>query len=109
MACGNTRKLHQMVRRVSHGTAGVSETLCFPCDGAIIAGLGERLNRWKEHLNELLNHPTLAMEVAVELTDEYDCNTAPPTVDEVRDILCHLCSNKLLVRMVYLQKYIKLY
>ncbi|CAE1265741.1 unnamed protein product [Acanthosepion pharaonis] len=58
------------------------------------AGLGERLNRWKEHFNELLNHPTPATEVAVEPTDEYDCNTAPPTVDEVRDIMRHLRNNK---------------
>ncbi|CAE1309668.1 Craniofacial development protein 2 [Acanthosepion pharaonis] len=92
-ACGDSRKLHQMVRRASRGTTVVSETLRSR-DGAIIAGLGEQLNRWKEHFNELLNHPTPAIEVAVEPTDEYDCNTAPPTIDEVRDILRHLCNNK---------------
>ena len=30
------------------------------------------------------------MEVAVEPADEYDCNTAPQMVDEVRDIQCCL-------------------
>ena len=34
------------------------------------------------------------MEVTVELADGYDCNTAPPTVDEVRDILQRLRSKK---------------
>lgn len=75
-ACGDSRKLYQMVRRASRGTAGVSETLRSR-DGAIIGRLGERLNRWKEHFKELLNHPTPATEVAVEPTDEYDCNTSP--------------------------------
>ncbi|CAE1235515.1 unnamed protein product [Acanthosepion pharaonis] len=75
-ACGDSRKLYQMVRRASRGS------------------LGEGLNRWKEHFDELLNHPTPATDVAVEPTDEYDCNAAPPTVDEVRDILRHLRNNK---------------
>ncbi|CAE1285041.1 Craniofacial development protein 2 [Acanthosepion pharaonis] len=78
-ACGDSRKLYQMVRRTSCGTTGVSETLRSR-DGAIIAGLGEWLNRWNQHFNELLNHAIPAAEVAVEPTDEYDCNTAPPTV-----------------------------
>ncbi|CAE1287132.1 unnamed protein product [Acanthosepion pharaonis] len=92
-ACGDSRKLYQMVRRASRRTTGVSETLRSR-DGAITAGLGEQLNLWKEHFNELLNHPNPATEVSVEPTDEYDCNTAPPTVDEVRDILRHLRNNK---------------
>ncbi|CAE1258644.1 unnamed protein product [Acanthosepion pharaonis] len=92
-ACCHSRKLYQMVRRASRGTTGASETLRSR-DSAIIAGLGEPLNRWKEHFNELLNHLTSATEVAVEPTDEYDCNTAPPTVDEVRDILRRLRNNK---------------
>ncbi|CAE1256060.1 unnamed protein product [Acanthosepion pharaonis] len=48
-ACGDSRKLYQMVRRASRGTTGVSETLRSR-DGAIITGLGERLNRLKENL-----------------------------------------------------------
>ena len=45
-------------------------------------------------LDELLNHPTPTTEVTVKPADEYDCNTAPPTVDEVCDILRRLCNNK---------------
>ena len=32
--------------------------------------------------------------MTVEPVDEYDCNTAPPTVDEVRDIRRRLRNNK---------------
>ena len=63
-------------------------------DGAIITSLTEQLNRWKEHFDELLNHPIPTTEVAVEPADEYDCNTAPPTVHEIRDILLCQRNNK---------------
>ena len=88
-ACGDSRKLCQMVKQASRGSTGSSETLCSR-DVAVIATPRERLNRWTELFDELLNHsaPT------VELTYEYDCITAPPTVDEVRDILHRLRNNK---------------
>ena len=82
-----------MVKQESCGSTGLSETLCFR-DGAVITSLSERLNRWKEHFDELLNNSTPTTEVAVEPADECNCNTAPPTVDEVRDILGRLRNNK---------------
>ena len=82
-----------MVKQASRGSTGLSETLCSR-NGAVIASLSERLNRWKEYFDEQLNHPTPTTEVTVEPADEYDCNTAPPTVAEVRDILRRLRNNK---------------
>ena len=34
--------------------------------------------------------------MAIEPADEYDCNTAPPTVDQIHDILRRLRNNKAL-------------
>ena len=92
-ACGDSQKLYQMVKQASRGSAGLSETLCSH-DRAVIASLSERLNLWKEHFHELLNHSTPTTEVAVELADKYDCNTALSMVDEVRNILRRLRNNK---------------
>ena len=77
------------MKQASHGSTGLSKTLCSR-DGAVIASLSKRLNQWKEHFDELLNHPTQTTEVTVEPADEYDWNTALPSVDEVRYILRRL-------------------
>ena len=82
-----------MVKQASCSSTGLGETLCSH-DGAVIASLSERLNRWKEHFDEQLNHPTPTTEVAVDPVEEYDCNTALPKVDEVHDILRRLRDNK---------------
>ncbi len=54
-ACGDTRKLYQMQKSVSHRTAGVGEVL-LERDGSVIPNQSKKLCRWEEHFKELLNH-----------------------------------------------------
>ncbi len=56
-ACGDTRKLYQMLKSVSHRPAGVSEML-LERDGTFILDQAKKLCRWEEHFKELLNHAT---------------------------------------------------
>ena len=44
--------------------------------------------------DELLYHQTPVADVKVHLADEYGCNTKPPTLHEVRDVLQRLRNNK---------------
>ncbi len=54
-ACGDTRKLYQMLKRVSRRPAGVGEVL-LERDGSVIPDQSRKLCRWEEHFKELLNH-----------------------------------------------------
>ncbi len=54
-ACGDTRKLNQMLKSVSRRPAEVGEVL-FERDGSVIPEQARRQCRWEKHFKELLNH-----------------------------------------------------
>ena len=93
-ACGDTRKLYQMLKRVSRKISSVSDTL-LSCSGDPIEDFSERLARWHDHFRDLLNHaPPSAPAEPNNVAVEYECNTDLPTVEEIREVLKHLKNNK---------------
>ncbi len=84
-ACGDTRKLYQMLKSVSRRPAGVGDVL-LERDGNVISDQGRKLCRWEEHFKEFLNHaapPNTAFSPLPTYTAEtYPCDVDPPTLDE---------------------------
>ena len=65
-------------------------------NGTLLTQESEIKTRWKEHFNEVLNHPEppeLA-EIDLEEIDVLPINTEPPTIDEVRSIIKDLKNGK---------------
>ncbi len=54
-ACGDTRKLYQMLKSVSRRPAGVGEVL-LERDGSVIPDQARKLCRWEEHFS-VTQHP----------------------------------------------------
>ncbi len=54
-ACGDTRKLYQMLKSVSHRPAGAGEVL-LNRGGSVIPDQARKLCRWEEHFKEIRNH-----------------------------------------------------
>ncbi len=54
-ACGDTRKLYQMLKSVSRRPAGMGEVL-LERDGSVIPDQAKKLCRREEYFKELLNH-----------------------------------------------------
>lgn len=82
-AVGDTCKLYQLEKKASRKSTGVSETICAE-NGSVITSREERLQRWREHFEDLLNHPPPVLAPVLPATDEeYDCSSDLPTVDEI--------------------------
>ncbi len=94
-ACGDTRKLYQMLKSVSRRPAGVGEVL-LERDGNVIPDQARRLSRWEEHFKELLNHaapPKTAFSPPdTSAAENYPCEVDPPTLEEGCTATRQLCS-----------------
>ena len=93
-ACGDSRKLYQLLKQASRTNSGTSETIC-DRNGTVITSRTDRLARWREHFSELLNHaPPLSTPFMASCGEEYGCSTTAPTVEEVLSVLKSLRNNK---------------
>ncbi len=85
-ACGDTRKLYQVLKSVSRRPAGVGEVL-IERDGSVIPNQARKLCRWEEHFKELLNHAappnTASSPLPTSVAETYPCDVDPPTLEEV--------------------------
>ncbi len=96
-ACGDTRKLYQMLKSVTRRPAGVGEIL-LERDGSVIPDQGRKLRRWEGHFKELLNHAaplnTAFSPPDTPAAENYPCAVDPPTLDEVCTAIRQLRNNR---------------
>ncbi len=96
-ACGDTRKLYQVLKSVSRRPAGVGEVL-LERDGSVIPDQARMLCRWEEHFKELLNHaapPSTAFSpLDTPAAENYPCEVGPPNLDEVCTTIRQLRNNR---------------
>ncbi len=96
-ACGDTRKLYQMLKSVSRRPAVVGELL-LERDGSVIPYQARKLCRWEAHFKELFNHavpPNTAFSPPdTSAAENYHCEVDPPILEEVCTAIRQLLSNR---------------
>ncbi len=96
-ACGDTRKVNQMLKSVNRRPAGVGEVL-LERKGSVISDQARKLCRWQKHFKELLNNaapPNTEFSGPDTPTAEtYPWEVDPATLDEVSTATRLLRNNK---------------
>ncbi|CAE1141694.1 unnamed protein product [Acanthosepion pharaonis] len=93
-ACGDTRKLYQLLKQAGRGAIGHGDTLLVG-DGSILTEVAEKVNRWHKHFDVLLNHQPPAVQLDLQPADgTYNCSVDPPTIQEILSVLRQLRNNK---------------
>lgn len=96
-ARGNSRLLFRSLKQAAGKFSKISEVIKNK-NGDVITVLGERVSRWREHFNELLNRPPpgLPMPPLVpSVTDGQDpVSIAPPSLEEILSAIRSLKNNK---------------
>lgn len=94
---GDTRKLYRLIRQSSNRSVPVSETIR-DANGLIINDLSQRLARWQDHFQTLLNHPpptnTDPTLLVTQPRVEYDASIDPPSLQEVDSAIQKLKTGK---------------
>ncbi|CAE1283158.1 unnamed protein product [Acanthosepion pharaonis] len=93
--CGDTRKLYQLLKQAGRGAIGHGDTLL--CRRWIdpLTEVAEKVSRWREHFDVLLNHQPPAVQLDLQPADgTYNCSVDPPTIQEILSVLRQLRNNK---------------
>ncbi|CAI9729465.1 Hypothetical predicted protein [Octopus vulgaris] len=93
---GDSRKLYSLLRSSTKTGWSGNETI-LDQNGDLITNLTERIIRWRDHFANLLNHdhqPPLSAPAIDATPTLYDCQTAPPTLEEVLAVIRKLNNNK---------------
>ena len=95
-ACGDMRRLYQIVNKARKKKHQVSETLLDNA-GSTITSMSQRVQRWEEYFATLLNHPSLTRNDYMDNTqcnDPYNSNVEAPTTDEISEVIRKLKNGK---------------
>ncbi|MDY6930075.1 MAG: reverse transcriptase family protein [Pseudomonadota bacterium] len=95
-ACGDIRKLYQLINKTRKPKHQVSETL-LDNTGAVITDMSERVQRWEEYFTTLLNHPLHRTDDPVDDTQNvtlYQSNSDAPTIQEIIHVIGMLKNGK---------------
>ena len=94
-AIGDTRKLYRTLRAARCKRSEVSQ-LIRTTTGEVVTNLSDRLECWKLHFEQALNHPAppVRLSLPAPITNNYDVNCEPPTIEEVHQAINTLKNSK---------------
>ena len=93
------RNLYGLLQRASK-TENQTRQLIRDGAGEIITNIDARMNRWKEHFQNLLNFSSPTNDITFQDSEKnaenYDCTCSPPSTLEIENAVKHLKNNKAL-------------
>ena len=98
---GNLREVYCITKKLS-GKFQSSNKPIRDKNGTLLTGQEEQKSRWKEHFEELLNHPPPENPPQIETaTEEIEIDLDPPSLEEIEDAIKKIKNNKAAGQMEY--------
>ena len=89
------KTLYQISKRLRGDTGANQEVPVKAADGTVLTSMQDKIARWREHFQEILNRPDPTQTSDIpEAEEDLDVNLGPITVEEVRQAIKSLKSGK---------------